>query len=314
MRLTRTFLCAVLPMAVAFGAYTRGSQAQSAHRPSPLQSKPAPAKTTAGFDAARDRSLRRRLHRLLSVRVRRVDEEQSDPRRAGVVGTIQRAGRAQPRDAARPARQDVAKRRPNAPPRSRSSATTTPPAPTTSSVEALGAKPLADDLARIAAVTDKKALPAEIGTLQRLGINVFFSFGAEQDFKESSSVIAIADQGGLGLPDRDYYFKTEENFVKQREQYVEHVRKMFVLAGDAAPQAAANAKAVMTIETALAKNALDLVTRRDPNKIYHRMTRAELARADQDVRSGSRSSPRPARRSSRTSTSPSPTSSRASTR
>ena len=143
-------------------------------------------------------------------------------------------------------------------------------------VEALGAKPLAEDLARIAAVADKKGLPAEIGTLQRLGINVFFAFGAEQDFKESSSVIAIADQGGLGLPDRDYYFKTEENFVKQREQYVEHVRKMFVLAGDPAPQAAANAKAVMTIETALAKNAFDLVTRRDPNKIYHRMTRAEL--------------------------------------
>jgi putative endopeptidase len=145
-----------------------------------------------------------------------------------------------------------------------------------STVEKLGAKPLADDLGRIDAIKSKAELPAEIGRLQRQGVDAFFGFGAEQDFKSSSSVIAIADQGGLGLPDRDYYFKEDQNFVTQRTQYVDHVRKMFVLAGDAAPNAEAQAKAVMAIETALAKNAFDRVTRRDPNKIYNKLSRADL--------------------------------------
>jgi putative endopeptidase len=144
------------------------------------------------------------------------------------------------------------------------------------SADQLAAKPLAEDLDRIAKIKDTAELSREVGFLQRVGIDAFFAFGSEQDFKDSSSVMAIADQGGLGLPDRDYYFKEDANFVKQREQYVEHVRKMFVLAGDPEAQAATQAKAVMAIETALAKNALDRVSRRDPNKIYHKLSRAEL--------------------------------------
>jgi putative endopeptidase len=279
MRLTRTFLCAVLPMAVAFGAINARMQALSAQpQPGPGQpgsGQPAPAKPSAGFDAAAiDRSANActDFYQFACgawTKNNPIPEDQASWGRFNELVERNRdtlRGLLDKMSAAKAERTAVQQKLGDY------YATCSDE----SSVEALGAKPLADDLARIAAVADKKALPAEIGTLQRNGINVFFAFGAEQDFKESSSVIAIADQGGLGLPDRDYYFKTEENFVKQREQYVEHVRKMFVLAGDAAPQAAANAKAVMTIETALAKNAFDLVTRRDPNKIYHRITRAEL--------------------------------------
>lgn len=142
-------------------------------------------------------------------------------------------------------------------------------------VEKLGAKPLAEDFARIAAIKTKQDLPALVGRLQRAGVNAFFGFGGEQDFKDSTSVIATADQGGLGLPDRDYYFKDDAKSVEQRKQYVDHVRKMFVLAGDAEGQAANAAKAVLAVETALAKPALTREARRDPNALYHKLTRAE---------------------------------------
>jgi putative endopeptidase len=143
--------------------------------------------------------------------------------------------------------------------------------------ETLGAKPIAEDLQKINAIKTKMELPALIGQLQRVGVTTFFGFGSDQDFKDSSQVIAEADQGGLGLPDRDYYFKTDAKSVEQRKKYAEHVRKMFALAGEPAAQASAHATAVMTIETALAKNALDRVSRRDPAKVYHKMTRKDLA-------------------------------------
>jgi endothelin-converting enzyme/putative endopeptidase len=144
------------------------------------------------------------------------------------------------------------------------------------SVEAAGAKPLDDDMKAIAAVQTKEDLPAVIGRLQRQGVDAFFAFGAEQDFKDSATVMAIADQGGLGLPDRDYYFKEDATIAAQRNQYVTHIAHMFVIAGDRPPQAGAEARSVMKIETALAKNALDRVSRRDPNAIYNKMSRAEL--------------------------------------
>ncbi len=143
--------------------------------------------------------------------------------------------------------------------------------------EKLGVKPITEDLQRINAIKTKAELPALVGSLQRMGTATFFDFGADQDFKDSSQVIAEADQGGLGLPDRDYYFKTDAKSVEQRAKYLEHVKKMFVLAGETAAQAATHATAVMTIETALAKNALDRVSRRDPEKVYHKMPRKDLA-------------------------------------
>ena len=90
-------------------------------------------------------------------------------------------------------------------------------------------------------------------------------------------MISAAEQGGLGLPDRDYYFKDDEKSVEIRKQYLAHVQKMFELLGDPAEKAAAEAKVVMDVETALAKGSLDRTSQREPEKIYHKMSTKELA-------------------------------------
>jgi len=144
-------------------------------------------------------------------------------------------------------------------------------------IESKGASPLEPRLARIAALSSVSGLAPLVAELHTVGVNAFFSFGAEADFKNASVVRAIADQGGLGLPDRDYYFRNDPKAEETRRQYVEHVAKMLALAGDDKERAEAGAKTVMRIETALAKNALDVVARRDPEQLYHRMTPAELA-------------------------------------
>jgi endothelin-converting enzyme/putative endopeptidase len=146
-----------------------------------------------------------------------------------------------------------------------------------SAIEKAGTKPLDKYFQAIAAVKTKEDLAKEVVRLHRQGTNVLFGFGSGEDFKDSTQVIGQVDQGGLGLPDRDYYFKDDAKSVELRKKYVEHVAKMFQLVGDSPEKSAAQAKAVMVIETALAKNAFDPTTRRDPQKIYHKMTAAELA-------------------------------------
>ena len=143
-------------------------------------------------------------------------------------------------------------------------------------IEAKGLKPLEPELNRIVALKDKTQLADEIARLHRIGTSAVFDFGSGQDFKNSTSVIAQFDQGGLGLPDRDYYLKDAPESVEIRHKYVAHLRKMFELAGEKADQAAADADAVMKLETALAKGSLDRVSRRDPEKVYHKMTAREL--------------------------------------
>jgi putative endopeptidase len=145
-----------------------------------------------------------------------------------------------------------------------------------SAINAKGAAPLSPALMKIAALTGARDLPALVGELHSMGVNVFFAFGAEADFKEASMVRAIADQGGLGLPDRDYYFREDPTSVDLRKQYLEHVGKMIALLGPDAGDPAAAANTVMRVETALAKAALDAVARRDPSALYHKMTPAEL--------------------------------------
>ena len=144
-------------------------------------------------------------------------------------------------------------------------------------IEKSGTKPLEQDFASIAAIKSKADLPSEIVTLHREGIDVLFGFDSGSDFKNASQMIAQLDQGGLGLPDRDYYFNDDEKSVELRKKYVEHVAKMFALLGDGAEKSAAEAKVVMDIETGLAKSALDQTSRRDPQKIYHKLTNQELA-------------------------------------
>jgi putative endopeptidase len=147
-------------------------------------------------------------------------------------------------------------------------------------IEAQGAKPLQAELTRIRAVKDMPALAEEVARLQTMGVNALFGFGSGQDFKDSTEVIAQADQGGLGLPERDYYFKTDAKSVEIRQQYVAHVEKMFQLLGETPERAKAAAQAVMTIETALAKGSQDVVTRRNPQTQYHRMPLADFEKLD----------------------------------
>jgi endothelin-converting enzyme/putative endopeptidase len=137
--------------------------------------------------------------------------------------------------------------------------------------------PLKPELARVDALTDKSAIEAQAIRLQRDGVGVFFAFRSEPDPKNSTMTIADADQGGLGLPDRDYYLKDDENSVKLRAAYVEHVTHMFQLIGEPPQTAGGHAHAVMALETELAKASLDRVARRDPRTRYHKMTVAELA-------------------------------------
>ena len=142
--------------------------------------------------------------------------------------------------------------------------------------DAAGTKPLQPEFDRIAAISNTHELQAELARLHLLGIGALFNFGSTPDLKNSSQVIAGADQGGLGLPDRDYYLKTDAKSKKLRDEYVAHITKMLALLGDNSARAAANAKTVMGIETTLAQASMDRVERRDPDKTYHKMTVAQF--------------------------------------
>jgi len=144
-------------------------------------------------------------------------------------------------------------------------------------IEAAGAKPIQAELDRIAKIATPADLQGEITRLQLLGANAVFGFTAEQDRKTSTEVIAIASQGGLGLPDGEYYTKTDEESKKLREQYEAHVARMLQLLGGDATKAAADAKTIMAFETQLAEASMTPVERRDPEKTYNRMDAAKLA-------------------------------------
>ncbi|PYX87210.1 MAG: M13 family peptidase [Acidobacteria bacterium] len=141
-----------------------------------------------------------------------------------------------------------------------------------------GLAPIQAELDRIAKLKDKSELPAEVAHLHSIGVDALFNFGSDADFKNASKVIAATDQGGLGLPDRDYYFKDDPTSQKQREQYKQHVQNMFELLGDKPEAAAKEAQTVLEIETALAKGSMNRVDRREPSNIYHKMSTAELAK------------------------------------
>jgi putative endopeptidase len=143
-------------------------------------------------------------------------------------------------------------------------------------IERRGASPLEPDLKNIASLTSVGRLPELLAELHKIGVNAFFGFGAEGDFKDASTVMAIASQGGLGLPDRDYYFKEDPKSAEIRAQYLEHVGTLLTLAGTPSARANDEAAAVMRVESALAKGALDRVSRRNPELIYHKQTLAEL--------------------------------------
>jgi len=143
-------------------------------------------------------------------------------------------------------------------------------------IEGKGTAPLKPELDRIAGLKSKADITSELAHLHATNVNAGFRFGSQPDFKDANTVIAAVGQGGLGLPDRDYYVKDDPKSVDLRAKYVAHVEKMLALAGTAPAAAAADAKAILELETALAKASLDRVKRRDPVNVYHKMTVAEL--------------------------------------
>jgi len=144
-------------------------------------------------------------------------------------------------------------------------------------VEKRGVAALRPELERIAALRSAAELPALLARLHRAGVSALFRFSAAQDAKDATSVIAVVDAGGLALPDRDYYLKTDAKSAAQRAEYREHLQRMFGLLGEAPARAAADAAAVLDVETTLAKASLDRASRRDPLAVYHKLGRAELA-------------------------------------
>ncbi len=155
-------------------------------------------------------------------------------------------------------------------------------------VNAAGTAPLKPELDRIAGLTSKEQLADELAHLHGLTYALvnsiygttgpaLFAFTSSQDLSDATLVVAVADQGGLVMPDKDYYLKDDAKSVEIQKQYVAHVQKMFELLGETGAQAAADAKTVMSIETALAKVSMDRVSRRDPVKMNHPMSLEQLA-------------------------------------
>jgi putative endopeptidase len=144
-------------------------------------------------------------------------------------------------------------------------------------IEKRGLSVLQPQLDAIAAIKDKSDLPALIAQMQKIEVDAFFNLGSQQDFKDATKEIAVADQGGLGLPEKDYYLRTDAKSVTTREQYVQHLTNLLKLLGEPSAKADSDAKAVMNLETSLAKNSMGIVDRRDPNKVYHLMPVDEFA-------------------------------------
>jgi putative endopeptidase len=142
-------------------------------------------------------------------------------------------------------------------------------------IDAAGIAPLQPEFDRIAAVADQDQLLAEFAHLQLIGVAAPLELSQMQDFKDSTQVIALALQSGLGLPNRDYYLKSEPSFVAARGEYLRHVARMFVLLGDSPAAAERQCHIVMALETRLARGSMPDADQRDPRAIYHPMTLRE---------------------------------------
>ena len=138
--------------------------------------------------------------------------------------------------------------------------------------------PVASDLMMLDNSRNPDDLPVVVAHLHENGVPAFFRFGAQTDLTDATRQIANADQGGLGLPDRDFYTRTDERSRELVDKYTAHIEKMFRLAEEAPADAAAHARTVVALETALAKASLDRVHRREPSATQHRLALTELQR------------------------------------
>jgi putative endopeptidase len=147
----------------------------------------------------------------------------------------------------------------------------------TAAIDKAGLGPIQPELDRIAAIKSREELIPEMAHLQRLNVNAFLGLSSTQDFKDATREIAVMDQGGLGLPEKDYYLRTGAKDEEVRRQYVQHIANMLKLLGQPQDAATKNAAAIMAFETALAKLSLGNVERRDPDKVYHMQPVAKFA-------------------------------------
>jgi putative endopeptidase len=138
-----------------------------------------------------------------------------------------------------------------------------------------GVSPVKPELARIAAIKDKEGLIDEIARMHVRGSNALFGFYSSSDLHNADNVIANIDQGGLSMPDRDYYLKDDADKVEMRKHLVEYATTLFTLAGETPEKAATSAETVLQIETLLAADSMDRTKRRDPKNRDHKMTRDE---------------------------------------
>jgi len=148
-----------------------------------------------------------------------------------------------------------------------------------STIEKKGTTPLGPELERINGIKTREDFIREIAYLHRNASPALFAFYPQPDMHDSTETVANLDQGGITLPDRDYYIKDDAKSVETRQKYLEHVQKMFELSGDKPEVAAVEAKTVLTVETGLAQAAMDRTARRDPKARDHKMTVAEIAAA-----------------------------------
>jgi endothelin-converting enzyme/putative endopeptidase len=151
-----------------------------------------------------------------------------------------------------------------------------------SAVEALGAKPMQQELDAVNYLKSVNQIAPLVANQQVSGVRVLFRSGPEQDPDNSDAMIFDVAQGGLGLPDRDYYVKDDAKSKETRERYLQHVQKVFELLGDPPEVAKENAATVMRMETSLAKASLTRVERRDPYKQKHKMSPADLGKLTPD--------------------------------
>ena len=149
----------------------------------------------------------------------------------------------------------------------------------TAAIERAGLKPLHDELARIDAIKSREDLIDQLAHMHRTGSDAGFAFGVNQDAKDSTRYLAQLYQAGIGLPDRDFYFKDDSKSKLWRAEYVKHVARMLTLMGDKPAQARREADTVMRMETRLAGASMTKVEQRDPNAIYNKMKLADLTAA-----------------------------------
>jgi len=145
-----------------------------------------------------------------------------------------------------------------------------------SAIEAQGVAPIRADLDRVNAIDSRERLVAEITRQHLAGLSPVYRLSAQNDFKNSKFVIGAVSQSGLGLPDREYYLRDDEKFKKTRKEYVDHVAKMFELAGEPAPKAWTDAERVIALETQLARASMARVDMRKPENVYHITSLSEL--------------------------------------